>query len=1114
MNERFQEIVLRKSFRWISLANDACYRPSPDWLEMLLEGLAGVEPTGGCDGIARDSLTNICFLHTATFEEAIHFLNETEIRGQKFIALPGSEPTLIDLLRIFETGHACLVPLRPINTMRARELVLLASSSSSSSPLPVWQSLGVAHTASGDKIADSGLHNPYDAGGRFDSISQSDWAALFPGSPYSRRLGIISFLMLRCQAPSPNDLVDAMRLFVGSASTQEARQMWKGLFCKLAEPSVKAKDWSTSRKLLHLERGFFELSPFWTAKLAEAEAGIGNFDEAMRLVEEAYASDCGQKDGYARIALFARERKDWEFTRKLLRMDYDANRLTLAWLLKLAEAEAGIGNFDEAMRLVEEAYGSDRGQKDGYARIALFARERKDWEFTRKLLRMDYDANRLTLAWLLKFAEAEAGIGNFDEAMRLVEEAYASDCGQKDGYARIALFARERKDWEFTRKLLRMDHDANRLTLAWLLKLAEAEAGIGNFDEAMRLVEEAYGSDRGQKDGYARIALFARERKDWEFTRKLLRMDHDANRLTLAWLLKLAEAEAGIGNFDEAMRLVEEAYASDCGQKDGYARIALFARERKDWEFTRKLLRMDYDANRLTLAWLLKLAEAEAGIGNFDEAMRLVEEAYGSDRGQKDGYARIALFARERKDWEFTRKLLRMDYDANRLTSAWFARLAEAECRLFLPYAKTSIHLPATEANSSTGIVLWIGFNIGIRQQSNSKHSFFESLLRQNFCGNRSLWPASVDQDGGFCPQCFFQMGDVKANIGTTIFTYLRYPLILVHAWNEIRIFPKQWYSTLRGAPAFQLWTKKVIQSNRIRLAVFWGNWQPAHRLVARMLSQNGVPVRYMEYSMLPGYLCWEKRGLNVDSASQTGYRSFCKAANGTEVLMAHEWIDQTRKYRPSNKKQISTRLPQAWVEGKHRLLVAGVHSVAIRLHPRETRYSRRMVPGFSSNRDFLECILKAVDGTEVMVAYKPHPDTNSDPEFSRIENLVHPNLFLIPGEQDIYELLNQCDLVATLGSGVSHLALIHDRPCILAGRNPLWGTGCCYDVDSKRALKHAWSLALNQGLTEHQKARFVEFVVEEIRNGVVGQTNPETGLSPRRSEAYLGRLLKRFLRD
>lgn len=265
-------------------------------------------------------------------------------------------------------------------------------------------------------------------------------------------------------------------------------------------------------------------------------------------------------------------------------------------------------------------------------------------------------------------------------------------------------------------------------------------------------------------------------------------------------------------------------------------------------------------------------------------------------------------------------------------------------------------------------------------------------------------------------------------------------------------------------------------------VVLFFGAYMPSVRLCRLMALEKDARIVHMEYDMLPGFLVADHQGLNADSWPVRNLSKFNKLEiNGTDKTMARKYLRKATKGQLNMKTQ-KKDLPKGVVSDKPIILVAGMEIVGGGIVPRFAKSSHCLSPTYENNVSLLKVVVDLYQ-KEAQIIYTTHPLLSSYPTFETLEkNRIDKRATFIGG-YDAISLINVADVVVTIGSSVGHLALINNKPCVLAGKNVLYGKNCCYEAINEIDLKIAINKALKKGLTAKQKKNFVEYVAREIKH-------------------------------
>ena len=344
------------------------------------------------------------------------------------------------------------------------------------------------------------------------------------------------------------------------------------------------------------------------------------------------------------------------------------------------------GNDKFALEIIDGLYAKNPDFLDGYARLGGIKREEKDWESARLLMERDLSVGRMSDDWQLRYAEVLMELGEEQRAVEIVAEVYATKPDAQDGYARLGWVRTRHKDWPGAQRLMEQDHVSERMSPQWCVHYAQAVARCGDEAAAIKLIGAAYAEDQGLRDGFARLGGYRREEQDWESARLLMERDLSVGRMSDDWQLRYAEVLMELGEEQRAVEIVAEVYATKPDAQDGYARLGWVRTRHKDWPGAQRLMEQDHVSERMSPQWCVHYAQAVARCGDEAAAIKLIGAAYDEDQGLRDGFARIGWIYRVEGRWADARRLMCLDHQQGRMTSAYVLRYA----KLLGEYGETS----------------------------------------------------------------------------------------------------------------------------------------------------------------------------------------------------------------------------------------------------------------------------------------------------------------------------------------------------------------------------------------------------------------------------------------
>jgi tetratricopeptide (TPR) repeat protein len=620
------------------------------------------------------------------------------------------------------------------------------------------------------------------------------------------------------------------------------------------------------------------------------------------------------------------------------------------------------------------------------------------------------------------------------------------------------------------------DLAAKRLSPPHQLNLAHAYAAAGSFNEAFTLVERAYQADSSLTDGYARCAWqYYWPKHEYGILIEWMERDLAAKRLSPPHQLNLAHAYAATGSFNEAFALVERAYQADSSLIDGYARCAWqYYRARNDFHSLVAWLAKDLTANRLSPSHQLNLAHAYAANGSIDEAFALVERAYQADSSLTDGYARCAWqYYWPLKEYGTLLHWIEKDSSMQRLSLSWQNKGILALLRIL-----QKATLPSNPKASSPKQIFIFGSFAENTSLIHSKRNYFERLASAlDHAGtNLLVVDAAPIQSSMRLPTG----GDhIHISIDPSSYIALFHQALRPDHIDiqSARIFADvcsnhhdpstQKQYRLACFVLFECFAR-LLDDSRPDLVIYWNSFSPFHRWLRQACRSRNIPALAVESCGLPGMIEFDPSGslglswcvrhnddfnrLPIASLDNERIKTFLDTP--TVLNMANKHRQTTTRSR------LILRHPVIFVAGSA-LLGAG-------LTPRWHEDSLANSPFFADDMSLMEVLLPLAKKHKWTLLYKPHPGNESSA--SQFPQAVDAK------DLNSSECIDQCDVMVTLVSSLSTLAMLRNKPCVLLGRNALWGKKCCYQPTSSLEVEDTVEQAIRQGLTPLMKTAWLDY--------------------------------------
>jgi CDP-glycerol glycerophosphotransferase (TagB/SpsB family) len=112
-------------------------------------------------------------------------------------------------------------------------------------------------------------------------------------------------------------------------------------------------------------------------------------------------------------------------------------------------------------------------------------------------------------------------------------------------------------------------------------------------------------------------------------------------------------------------------------------------------------------------------------------------------------------------------------------------------------------------------------------------------------------------------------------------------------------------------------------------------------------------------------------------------------------------------------------------------------------------------------------------------ILFKPHPLVEQRHRDIPADCFLQADL--VPGA-NIFDCIEASDVVVTILSGISYIAMIHQRPVVLLGRTHLYKKGCAYEVFTKKKLDPVMRRALQEGFSPDRQRNWLKTVARLLK--------------------------------
>jgi glycosyltransferase involved in cell wall biosynthesis len=258
-------------------------------------------------------------------------------------------------------------------------------------------------------------------------------------------------------------------------------------------------------------------------------------------------------------------------------------------------------------------------------------------------------------------------------------------------------------------------------------------------------------------------------------------------------------------------------------------------------------------------------------------------------------------------------------------------------------------------------------------------------------------------------------------------------------------------------------------------VVIVWNGMADIRGMIGCFLAKQKVPFFYAEKGMLPESWYIDENGINAECSLNSSF---------LEHNFSSEEVEKTKKYIQNVIESGSS----AW-EQPERIRERGKLKQSLSIGPDSkmilfpgqvdedvnvTRFS-----GFKNVADAVKLILDSMPEKTYLVV-KPHPKSKEKSKISLAElPLNYKNLRIIDNI-NVWDIIDECDLVISINSTVAFEALLRKKKVILLGDGVLSKTGLCKKVNNSELGNEIKKYIETESFIEYSKVlSFVNFLRE-----------------------------------
>lgn len=221
-------------------------------------------------------------------------------------------------------------------------------------------------------------------------------------------------------------------------------------------------------------------------------------------------------------------------------------------------------------------------------------------------------------------------------------------------------------------------------------------------------------------------------------------------------------------------------------------------------------------------------------------------------------------------------------------------------------------------------------------------------------------------------------------------------------------------------------------------VVLIWGHHGTTFHLLEQFCRRVEVKMVYANWGDLPNTYCFDTKGVYGDSSVVKLRSEFSmlpileSERKKTEKLVA-SWLAFKVTDRVYSIEGVFPGNGPS--DSRKTIYVNGIDEIDSGIIPRNTAISLRYSPKYETNAEVLEHVAKIAEKEGWQVLYKDHPNVALRGGSRSIGNRAFGENVTILGNIDIHEVLKRSNIVVSLPSKTTILALAYNKPVVQLGR-------------------------------------------------------------------------------
>lgn len=264
-------------------------------------------------------------------------------------------------------------------------------------------------------------------------------------------------------------------------------------------------------------------------------------------------------------------------------------------------------------------------------------------------------------------------------------------------------------------------------------------------------------------------------------------------------------------------------------------------------------------------------------------------------------------------------------------------------------------------------------------------------------------------------------------------------------------------------------------------LVILWNTFISFHKVIYNVCQQKNIKVMSYENGLLIGTysidfignmgestpaIKWNAfKNLHVDENELNSAKQLCLDLN---INRANRWA-QHNVYNKNIKGVVEQKLDKS----KPTILFAGHNDYESGIYPNDEHSRKYHSPIFANTYDAAKFLSGLAEKNGWNFIYKKHPMMIGRDPKNIAGNAINAHNI------DIHDAIDLADVVITIVSQTSYLALIQEKPVVMLGYTQLYRKDCTYEAFSLDDIEREIKNAIEFGYTDEQKENFYKHVAQ-----------------------------------